>query len=66
VIQRNGWEYDSFKNIFINKRNPNIRKILDLTPEKYFRNPKIDELSFEEFSKENEILMNELKKIFEV
>lgn len=64
VIHGYGWEYDSFKSIFIDKENPNIRKTLDLTPEKYLRKPTIEELSLEEFSAENESLINELKSLF--
>lgn len=63
-IEAYGWEYDSYKNNFINKSNPIIRKTLVCTPEKYFRAIKTQSLVLEDFEKENEELISEIKKLF--
>jgi len=63
-IEAYGWEYDSYKSNFIDKLNPTIRKTLVCTPEKYFRAVETQSLILEEFEKENEELISEIKKIF--
>ncbi len=59
-----GLEYDSFKLNFIDKINPNIRKTLVLTPEKYFRKEVSQQLTLSDFIKENENLIKDIKNIF--
>lgn len=59
-----GFEYDSYKKSFINKKSPNIRKTLVLTPEKYLRKEVIKHVSLHEFKNENNNLLEEIKSIF--
>ena len=64
LISHYGWEYDVYKNNFIDKLNPNIRKTLVCTPEKYFRKEEVQSLALEEFKKENRELISDIKKLF--
>lgn len=64
IIKSFGLEYDKYKLSFINKKTPNIRKTLVLTPEKYFRKENIVQISLNNFVEENNNLLKDIKNIF--
>ena len=52
--------YDDYDNIFYDKNQPIIKKLINLSPEKYLRPYKINKVKFEEFKKQNEVIFNKI------
>jgi len=63
LLNNFGLEYDSYEKKFFDTNNKLIKKTLILTPEKYFRQEKVESISLDKIKDTNTKLIAELKDL---
>jgi type I restriction-modification system DNA methylase subunit len=62
ILNEKNIVYDSYDEVFYDKNKPIIKKLINLSPEKYLRKPKIETVTLENFKKQNKDIYSKIKE----